>query len=310
MPSQAVLEATTACNLECPLCPTHYVPRRSKFLDLDQVKELLRACGSKLKGVCFHIQGEPTLHPRLFELVGHCHEQGVLTTFGTNGMTLGRNLDAVFESGLDCISIDIDGVNAEDYGKYRKRGDFQRVVQNTRALIEERQRRGLAKPTIKLQTIMFTYNEDKERAVVEFLDSFGADQTVLKSPSYFHDIEVGKRHGMQISEAVQGRADRAAAQFLELVDERDESRKYARPRVQDQRRLYRNKPLCPQLRRGTVLSDGRVVACCMDGIGMTTFGDLGKQSFTDIWRGKRHREVVERFLERRLELCKTCTLAD
>ncbi len=46
----------------------------------------------------------------------------------------------------------------------------------------------------------------------------------------------------------------------------------------------------------------------MDGIGMTEYGELKQQTFREIWRGPRHQEVLQAFLERRLSICETCTL--
>lgn len=308
LPRIAILEATTACNLECPLCPTHYVPRGSRFLTASEVQNVIDSSRGALETVCFHIQGEPTVHPELFDFVRRCTAAGVKSWFGTNGMHLDRHLDDIFEAGLDVISIDIDGANAEDYQKYRRRGDFDRVVSNTRALIEEKRRRGSKKPFIQVQTIMFTYNEEREDEIAEFHASFGADRTLMKRPSYFHDIEEGKRKGLVITERAQQKADEGARDFLTLVDPEREGSKYSRPKVVREEDLLRNQRLCPQLEKASVLSDGRVVACCMDGIGMTEYGVLKQQEFREIWRGERHREVLRAFLERRLGICETCTL--
>lgn len=309
MPRVVVLEATTACNLTCPLCPTHYVPRTSRFMAAEQVQDVIDSCGGSLRTMCFHIQGEPLVHPELFDFVRRCSAAGVQTWFGSNGMLLDRHLDEVFDSGLGVISIDIDGVDPTDYEKYRRGGDFERVVANTRALIAEKQRRGSDAPVIQVQTIMFSYNEARKAEVEDFLASFGADVTCMKQPSYFHDIEQGKRLGMQITEAAQRKADEAAAGFLSLVDHEDESLEFARSKVVDERTLYREQRICPQLEKATVLSDGRVVPCCMDAIGLSTFGDLNEQSFAEAWRGEAHAAVLDEFLRGELEVCKTCTLA-
>lgn len=309
LPRTAILEATSACNLDCPLCPTHWLPRHGRYLAAEIVADVLDACAGSLRSVCFHIQGEPTLHPELFDFVRRCSAAGIESWFGTNGMLLDRHLDELFRSGLGVISIDIDGADAADYVKYRRRGDFERVVANVKALVAEKRRRGSTKPLIRVQTIMFTYNEEREAEVAALHASLGADRCIRKRPSYFHDVEVGKRQGLVIEPRVQRRADAAAADFLRLVEPDRTGSKYSRPRSIDERLLLRNRAICPQLEKLNVLCDGRVVACCMDGFGMTTFGDLRRERFRDVWRGARHRELIERFQRRSLGLCETCTLS-
>ena len=312
-PRSAILEATTACNLDCPLCATHWIPRRTRFLERGVVDRFLASTRGSLRSVCFHLQGEPLVHPELFDFVEACTEQGIETSFGTNGMLLHRYADRIFESGLTEISIDIDGVDAEDYDRYRKGGDFERVVRNVNELVATKRQRATTRPRIHVQTIMFSYNEDREAEVDRFLARFGADHVRKKAPSYFHDIERGKELGMRIRPDVQQRADRRAGEFLDGVDTSRE-RRWSRERDEAPdgpgvSQPFRERRLCPQLRRATVLADGRVVACCMDALGTTEFGNLKDRPFGQIWRGKRHRRVLESFLEHRLDICKTCTLS-
>jgi MoaA/NifB/PqqE/SkfB family radical SAM enzyme len=294
-PRSVQFEVTTACNLDCPLCFTHVHARASRFLDADHFDRFLESARGRLSFVNFHIQGEPLLHPRLFEMVARCTRAGVRTGFATNGMLLDRHLAEVFESGLSHLTVAIDGCTREDYDLYRHGGDFDHVVSNTRQVVAEKQRRGSQSPTLRIQTIMFPYNEDKEPEILAFLRSFGADEIRLKQPSYCTG-----------GEGVEPRAKSLA--FLEVAGPDREQRKYARTAT-SAGGLYRDRRLCPQLERASVLSDGRIVACCMDSLGLTTFGDLKAETFDSAWQGRRHAEVLEKFFEHRLELCRHCSLS-
>jgi len=293
-PRIITLEVTTACGLRCPLCATHVRERKSRFLDPAHVRDVLDACRPRLRSVSFHMQGEPLAHRSLFDFVRACSAFGIDAGFSTNGMLLGRYRDQVLDSGLGFLSIAIDGCDAQDYQKYRRGGDFDTVVANVRELIAERARRGLARPVIQLQTIMFPYNEDREQELLRFLESFGADEIRLKQPSYCVQ-----------SEEVQ--APEGAEEFLAIAGDDRDRRRYTRPRA-GRRELFRNRRLCPQLERTAVLSDGRVVACCMDSTGETAIGDLNENSFAEIWRGAAHASRLDEFFERRLSLCEHCDL--
>lgn len=289
LPSSAQVEVTTACNLRCPLCTTHDTPRGARHLAHDQVARVVQGCGRRLKLISFHLLGEPLLNRGLFDFVRTCEQAGVRTTFSTNGMLLHRHIDEILDSGLEYISVAIDGANAEDYARYRLGGDFDTVVRNIRMLVEARRARGSAFPQIQVQMVMFSYNEDNEAEARAFLDGLGADVVSLKRPAYV------------------ARPTEAAQAFWAQVDHENAERRFARP-TQRPERLYRNQPMCPQLERATVLSDGSVVACCLDARGETAFGNLHDSTFEAIWHGEEHRRVLERFQRRELSTCAYCTL--
>ena len=290
LPRSAQLEVTTICNLSCPLCTTHVAPRDVRQLSQAHIENVTAGCGHRLKVVNFHLLGEPLMHRDLFRFVRHCEAAGVRTTFSTNGMLIDRHVDELIDSGLSFLSIAIDGANAADYGRYRIGGDWEKVVRNTRALLAARRARGVSHPVIQVQMVMFSYNEDNERACRAFLADLGADIVSFKRPSY-------------IAESTQ-----ASERFLAQVDHHGAAeRRFARP-IGDPAKLYRNLRMCPQLERATVLSDGKVVACCMDANGETAFGNVNETPFRSLWRGPAHRDLVARFMRRDLSTCEHCTL--
>ncbi|MGQ0553164.1 MAG: radical SAM/SPASM domain-containing protein [Planctomycetota bacterium] len=289
LPRSAQLEVTTRCNLHCPLCVTHDVLRDDGRIDLAGVQSLIAGCGSRLKIVNLHLLGEPLLHPDLFHFVRAFSDAGVRTTFSTNGMLLHRHLDEIFTSGLSHLSVALDGATGEDYARYRIGGDFDTVVTNLRALLAEKRRRGASLPVVQVQMVMFSYNEDREREARVFLASLGTDAVSLKRPAYESDPSPTRDA------------------FLAQVDHGNLARRWARP-VHDPDKLYRNQRLCPQLERATVLSDGRLVACCIDASGDTAYARLGEGSFRQAWRGPAHRRLLEEFRQGTLAPCGRCTL--
>ncbi|GJM23202.1 MAG: hypothetical protein DHS20C15_31170 [Planctomycetota bacterium] len=289
LPRSAQLEATTACNLSCPLCVTHDTPRGRSMLSRDDVLSVVKGCGSRLKFVSFHVLGEPLLNPELFAMITDCEAANVRTSFSTNGLLLGRHRQAVLDSGLSFLSVAIDGVDAQDYERYRKGGDFNTVVQNTRELVRARETRGATRPTVQAQMVMFSYNEDREREAQAFLGELGTDIVSLKRPAYTAHPGV------------------AADTFLSQVDHENQARRYARP-VSSPEKLYRNQRMCPQLERATVLSDGSVVSCCLDALGESSFGNLRENDFATIWRGRAHDRVLRDFMSGTLATCRHCTL--
>jgi MoaA/NifB/PqqE/SkfB family radical SAM enzyme len=69
-------------------------------------------------------------------------------SFDTNlGLPLsGEPANAVVASGLDSMTITLDGASQEMYSQYRRGSDFKRGVGYNRLLIETKKRLGAANP--------------------------------------------------------------------------------------------------------------------------------------------------------------------
>ncbi len=304
MPHRSQIEVTSACNLKCPLCITHQVRRRTQWLREDYLRDVLESCGGVLKSVTLNMQGDALMHPRIFKLVKMCEDAGANTHMFTNGMLLDRRMDELFESRLSAIVIALDGYDAESYSRYRKNGDFDQVVANVRKLVAEKRRLGSDRPVIEVQTVMFSYNEPKEKEILEFLNELGADRVALKPPSYFFLFDPGPDVDVDVSPEQKA----AAREFLDGVHPEQQARKYQRAEDTNAPTLFRNQRICPQFEQLNVLSDGRVVGCCSDHTGKEVIGDLSQQSLKEIWTGPERKRLLERFQRRELPLCSYCPL--
>lgn len=296
LPRVANVEVTTKCDLACPLCPTHVVERRAPMIEEAAVAGVL-AVADGLRDVCFHVQGEPLLHPRLFEFVDRFEEKGVRTHFSTNGKRLRERVPEIVASRLSSISIAIDGVRQEDYGRYRTGGDVEGLLEGVRALVDARGESPT--PRIQLQLILFPYLEERLSEEVRVLESLGADVVEIKRAS----LDVDPRpFAARLGER---RVDQALARARAFASSlRGGVTRFARMGG----RLHRDEPLCPQLEKATVLCDGRVVACSLDADGGTAYGSVLDHSLAEIWRSDARRELLAKFQAGALPLCASCAL--
>ncbi len=282
------LETTSRCNLRCPLCSTHHLKRGYSEMGLESVRRIMED-NHRAAYACLHLMGEPLMSRSLFPIVRYLKEQGVYTYFASNGMLLGQNTGPILDSGLDKISISLDGIDQQDLARYRVGANFDRIVSGIRALKAERQARGLTRPLIQTQTIMFEYNEGKENEVIRFLKSLDVDRVKLKRPSF--DTFGGKND--------------ASGDFLRKGGNAKDG-KYSRQSGSYVK--YRDRAVCRLLFQGFALSDGSVVPCCIDYDGEAAFGNINERSWREIWGSKRRREVLKRFFQGELSICRTCSL--
>ncbi len=122
------------CNLTCQMCRR---PSETLFMDKDLCKRAItEAAAVGVETVSFS-GGEPFVHPAIYELLEHAFGAGVKVQMVSNGTLIKRErLD--FLSGLDCLTISVDGTE-EVHDHIRQRaGTWQRTMRTLRWLAETR----------------------------------------------------------------------------------------------------------------------------------------------------------------------------
>src|SRR4029079_10957180 len=100
-----------------------------------------------------HLQGlgEPTMHPRFFEMVRYAVDRGIKVSTNSNLTLLrGPKAEACVASGLDWLHVSIDGATAETYEAIRKRAHLDRVLHNLDGLLKTRERMRSLTPHLRL----------------------------------------------------------------------------------------------------------------------------------------------------------------
>ena len=194
-PVKLGMEITGRCNLRCPLCPRTAENRRPQGdMNLEDYTSVIDKLSPYLFSVRLHNYGEPMMHPRLKEMIAYTHRKGVYTNFHTNGHFLTeKNIEGLFESGLDEINIAMDGMSQSTYSVYRIGGNFERVRDGVMLLCTMRKRRKLKKPRINLQFVAMAHNEHEIPDITAFAKATGVDRLYLKSVNIYTGKDSGKR---------------------------------------------------------------------------------------------------------------------
>ena len=91
VPKRIVVEPTNACNLACAYCGNKDMLRPKKFLDLALYERLLdEMVVLGIPRITLHTIGEPTLHPRIGEMVKMATDRQRVVTLSTNGTLLAK----------------------------------------------------------------------------------------------------------------------------------------------------------------------------------------------------------------------------
>jgi 7,8-dihydro-6-hydroxymethylpterin dimethyltransferase len=123
----ANVDLTNRCNLTCPVCFAN--ANAAGYLyepDLEQVRVMLQALRDErpVDGRVVQFSGgEPTIHPKFFEILSMARDMGFThIQAATNGIMIGRSLEfaqKAKESGLATLYLQFDGVTDDVYRKTR-----------------------------------------------------------------------------------------------------------------------------------------------------------------------------------------------
>jgi radical SAM protein with 4Fe4S-binding SPASM domain len=78
-------------------------------------------------------------------------------------------------SGLDRLIVSIDGATPRTYARYRRGGDFNRVMENLKLVLAKRRQLGRSNPYITWQFLVFRHNEHEIEDVRRIGRELGVD---------------------------------------------------------------------------------------------------------------------------------------
>lgn len=163
-PARLCVEASSACNLECPYCFTGAGERSRERTMLTPAffTQLLDEMGAYVWQVEFHNWGEPLLNKHLLEMIAAANARGLSTMFNTNFSIPfdAARAEALVRSGLAVLGVSIDGARQASYEQYRMKGRLDLVLQNCRLVADAKERLGSATPRMHWAFHLFPFNLD------------------------------------------------------------------------------------------------------------------------------------------------------
>lgn len=142
------VEPTERCNLRCKMCDLQIRNRGAKDLSLEQFKRILEKFPLLARINLFGI-GEPFLNPYFLDMVSYATARGIAVTSSTNGTLITEDLaKKIVTSGMESLTISIDGASRETYEEIRTGACFDKVIDNIKLIVAAKQ--GRAHPKLSL----------------------------------------------------------------------------------------------------------------------------------------------------------------
>lgn len=248
---------------------------------------ILSECSPYLLSLILYFQGEPFLHPGLFQMIKKARTKRLHTMTSTNGQFLDtETARSVVESGLERIIISLDGMDQLVYEKYRKGGNVDKVKEGIKALVEWKKALRSTTPVITVQFLVFSHNQHQIEDVKNWSRKVGVEEVEIKS-AMIRDFKNGNPL---------------------IPDEQ-----YARYREHGRGGFIIKNKLknhCWQTWHKAVITwDGKVLPCCFDYDGDHEMGNIMQQTFSDIWNGMHFMSFRTKLLQNRqgIPMCRNCT---
>ena len=272
LPFEYVIEVTSRCNLECPMCPRNI---STTLGNSDMDMETFRRVLDRIRGAASFIWlaglGEPMMNKHFIRMIGECREAGIVTGASTNGTFLTDTWqERLLDSDLDLLIVSFDGADKETYEKVRVGADFDKVRDNVIRFAARKVERGATKPWLILQMIELRPTLGQAGEFRRMWSLPGVDAVRIKKDELQYEETLG---------------------------------------FDGQRKRTGERP-CPFLWRGTTFfqSDGSFSPCCY-GITDQSFGNAKEMTVEQMWNSPRVQEIRKAHLEGRgndMAFCKGC----
>ncbi len=208
-----MIEITQQCNLTCPTCYAASSPNNHDFLSFDDYAALLDKLLIANHGDADVLQisgGEPTLHPRLFDMIDLAHSKGFKQVYlNTNGIKLSSERYAEQLSKLSKppqIYLQFDGIKTSTYIELRGKDNLYQVKSKALANCE---RFGLE--TIPIMTLTRGINDDEIADFLQIAQTSKAVNKVMIQPAMYSGRYVNPRRldRLTLSETIKQISDQS-----------------------------------------------------------------------------------------------------
>ncbi len=275
------IEISNICNLQCSFCPE--VERSKNLMSLDLFRKIIQQVGHLTEQVCFHLMGDPLVHPKLASLVDICHEYGVKIFFVTNGVLLrAPQAELLLHQAFRQVNFSLHSFT-DNFGEKDPNTYLERIFSYVEKALRQR-------PDLYINFRLWNLSDPRGAST--------NNQMMLK--------RIEDRFQVQIDPS------QLDARFKKSL--RLKNRLYLHV---DTEFVWPSLELPIMGTHGTcygltshfgILVDGTVVACCLDKEGANDLGNIQNHSIEEILNGPRAKNILNGFKSFKLveNLCQRC----
>jgi uncharacterized Fe-S cluster-containing radical SAM superfamily protein len=217
-PRTIFIETTSACNLNCVMCPTQRKSakrfKKDGFMSASLFRDLTDQIESEAPWttVFLHKDGEPLLHPEIVEFIDYASSRVPDSLLVTNATLLNEEMSrAILSTPLQNIRFSVDGFDKQTFEKVRRQSkdnpyadtavpvDYESVISNILRFCELKKSMGKYFPRVGMRITQFKATQDQISSYVSYWEKQVNFVNVVALLSWAGSIEreeekTGDRH--------------------------------------------------------------------------------------------------------------------
>ncbi len=280
---------TLTCNIACEYC--YYAVPENKQADMIPTDALIRflndAAEIGTKAIGFLGDGEPMIHPGVYDAVAAGAKAGLDMSLSTNGVIMREERLPEFLESLVWLRFNVSAASPEKFAKVMgtTQDNFRSAVKNIRKCVEIKKKYDL-KTTLGLQMVLVPECSDEIVAFAKMGKELGVDYVVIKQCS---ENEHYKLNSIDLDYS------KHEAALKEAESLSDENYNVIIKWNKMMNNGVRNYDQCFGCEFLPQISGNGDVYNCGNFFGNKEFyiGSIAKESFKDIVFGKRYGEVMD-----------------
>ncbi|WFR56787.1 radical SAM protein [Anaerocolumna sp. AGMB13025] len=274
-PLNVAIEVGNYCNLNCIMCANDKITRKKGFIDIKTYKKIIDeiAINNVNTRLWLDFYGEPLLAGyKLFYMIDYAKKKGLTNiNMNTNGTLLNEEkAEMLLESGIDFISIDVDGYSKEVFEKIRIGANRDEVYKNIEYILLKKEEMGIKTPIIEVKVLEMKENEDEIEEILNYWHEKKARITLRRLISWGGACLDLRNEGKLPERIACGYAVGICA----------------------------------------ITWDGNIVTCGLDAHGKEIFGNVKEQSINEIWEKRNKELVekhINHEFDKLPQICRECT---
>ncbi len=311
LPYRLQIENGNICNLRCTMCALNMMKRKKGMLTLDKYKEIFNT----IKPAYVNLTGysEMILNSDIFEIIKYSKTKGAFTKIDSNAtLTTEERAKKIVESGLDLISISVDGATKETYEKIRIPAKFEVVINNLKGLVKTRNEMD-SKLQIHLAFVSQIGNIHELPLIIKLADEIGVDQinSAFVTEYDIKEYRKNKLDNMNIAELRKHYNEALVMKQNVKVKVNIDSVGYYIDKIEKDEQKNLNDAHCYLPWYSAYITwEGDVLPCCYFYDAQLSFGNVFKTSFKEIWKSKKYQDFREGLAKSREGICASCGYRD
>lgn len=251
-------------------------------MDLELFRDIIQQVAPLTEQVCFHLMGDPLVHPKLEEFLQICSDANVKVFLVTNAVLLNeKNSQLLLHPALRQVNFSLhsfsDNYPGRDFNPYLRR------------VLDFTERAFLERPDLYINFRLWNLQETR--------GTNSNNQDMLDSISKHFQVDLRGEIDVRRNKSVNVR-NRLYMHF---------DTEFVWPEMHLP--VLGKSGTCLGLSQHFgILVDGTVVPCCLDKEGSIPLGKIQEQSVSEILNGNRAQAILKGFRERKLieNLCQRC----